>query len=261
MMTTNQTPWTDYHEIANEARRLQALYREQAETLEKRRAEIEEVRAGRNMWPEDALWGETLAALQNAHRIESANCGEYAQAVGRLALAVAGRLPDLFPQLKLIASARAWHTIQGFDWDAAEVELRQVQAAAQSAITHADERRGNPTSRIRRDEANLRARKALRGKPPGGKPAWTQRTLAHAIGCSPGLVTKLPAWQTYRQEHVPSGKKKAGGPRAVGLTASVLANEGQNDPELERLIAEQTADCKDSPLISNARKHRRRRMV
>jgi hypothetical protein len=109
-------------------------------------------------------------------------------------------------------------------------------------------------SRISREEANLRARDALKGPPPRGKKRWTERTLARAIGCSPAQVHSLPAWRAYYEEH--GVKKKATAPKAVGLTDAVLANEGREDAELSRLLADQAADYEPSPLVSHARKHR-----
>ena len=101
-------------------------------------------------------------------------------------------------------------------------------------------------------------RTALKGKPPKGTKRWTQRSLAKAIGCSPTLTGGLPAWIAYYAEH---SKTKAKAPRAVGLTDAVLNNEGREDAELQRLIGEHEADFEPSPLISDARKQRRRPKV
>jgi hypothetical protein len=115
---------------------------------------------------------------------------------------------------------------------------------------------GRP-ARVGRDEANLRARAALKARPPrGGR--WSQRTLAKAIGCSAGLVSVLPAWQAYAEERGLGGKGPSV-PKAVSLTPAVLAGEGRRDEELEQLIAQHQADFEESPLVSHARKHRRRR--
>jgi hypothetical protein len=111
--------------------------------------------------------------------------------------------------------------------------------------------------RITRDEANLRAREALKNT----KMKWSERKLAKAIGCSPPLVHLLPAWRAHQEALTQQGKKKTPIPKAVGLTDKMLSTEGQNDPELERLISEHQADFEESPLISHARKYRRRRKV
>jgi transcriptional regulator with XRE-family HTH domain len=110
--------------------------------------------------------------------------------------------------------------------------------------------------RSSKDESNLSARDALKGQPPEKKKRWTQRDLAKVIGCAYGQVGKLPAWQAYYQEMVRG--KKSTAPKAVRLTSAVQAVKGQDDAELERLIAEHTADFEESPLVSHARKPRRR---
>jgi len=110
--------------------------------------------------------------------------------------------------------------------------------------------------RITAEEYNVRAREAL--KNPRLR---SVRQLAKAIGCSTGLVTYLPAWRAYQEWLERQGRKKPHSPKVVALSKGVLVSEGQNDPELERLIAEQQADYEESPLVSQARKHRRRRKV
>ena len=110
---------------------------------------------------------------------------------------------------------------------------------------------------IDREEANRRAREALKGRPPKGK-RWSLRTLADAIGCSTTLVHGLPAWRTYADEHGLT-RKEAAAPKAVSLTPAVLANEGRDDAELQRLIAEQHDEDEGSPLDPAPSKRRRRR--
>jgi hypothetical protein len=103
------------------------------------------------------------------------------------------------------------------------------------------------------EEANPRVRDALRCRPPNGK-KWTVRRMAKAIGCSTGLLNRLPAWRAYRLEQ--RNKEKAPAPKAVGLTEVVLANEGQEDPSLAMLIAEQDKDAK-----AEERQYRHRKTV
>lgn len=83
----------------------------------------------------------------------------------------------------------------------------------------------------------------------------TVRALAAKIGCSTGLIGKLPAWKAYRarvsKEYPPPA------PKAVSQTDAVWANEGRSDKELEGLIAEQTKDFEPSPLVSVERKRNR----
>ena len=112
------------------------------------------------------------------------------------------------------------------------------------------------TPRVSKEEANLRARDALRARPPKGQ-RWTVRKLATAIGCSAGLAAGLPTWRAYAEEHGLTGQKSAL-PKVVSLTDGVLANEGTNDEQLERLICELQAGLEESPLVSHARKHPRR---
>jgi len=111
-----------------------------------------------------------------------------------------------------------------------------------------------------REEVNIRARDAIRGKPPEGKKRWTIRTFAKAIGCSTGLISELPAWRAYMEEH-PRKTKKPTLPRVVSLTPAVLANEGREDAELQRLIAEQRGDDEGNPLGPARKQPRRRRQL
>jgi hypothetical protein len=136
-------------------------------------------------------------------------------------------------------------TVLGADW--AVKALREAAAQA-----------GPGGSRITKNEANVRAQEALKGRLPKGRKRWSERALATAIGCSPGLVHNLPAWKGYQESHC---EKKTPAPKAVSLDGTVLDNKGQPDEELERLIADQQADFEESPLVSHARKHRRRPKV
>lgn len=108
-----------------------------------------------------------------------------------------------------------------------------------------------PTAKrsIDRDEANLRAREAL-----GNPKLRTIRKLAKAIGCSTGLVGKLPAWTAYQDGL--RRKKSPSSPIAVSLTDRVLTTKGQYDPELAKLIGEQRADDE-----ARKKRYRQRRRV
>jgi hypothetical protein len=114
---------------------------------------------------------------------------------------------------------------------------------------------GKGRPRISADEANIRARGALKGKPPKG-PKWSQRTLAKVIGCAIGQISRLPAWQAYAEENGQQRNKRYSLPKAVGLTDKVLETAGQNDAELQRLMAEQRADD-----LAEKMRHRRRKTV
>jgi hypothetical protein len=102
---------------------------------------------------------------------------------------------------------------------------------------------------IDREEANVRAREAL--KDPALR---SVRALAKAIGCSEGRICRLPAWQAYQEQLKKQGKKEYPSPKAVSLTDGVLANEGRDDSELQRLMDEQAEDDK-----AGQRQYRRRK--
>lgn len=104
-------------------------------------------------------------------------------------------------------------------------------------------------NKVSRKEANIRAREAL--KNPKTR---SVRKLAQAIGCSPALAGETDAWKAYQE-----AKKKPRAPKAVGLTDAIEAGMGQPDGELNQLIAEQTADFEESPLVSRVSKHHPRR--
>lgn len=116
----------------------------------------------------------------------------------------------------------------------ANVLLLQLQQSANNAIAA---KTPSKKRRITQEEANLKALEFLKSQK-----YRTVRTLANAIGCSEGLIGRLPAWQAYQSELEKQGLKKPSAPKAVSLTDGILANEGRNDPELERLIDEQAED-------------------
>ncbi|KKL76407.1 hypothetical protein LCGC14_2045220, partial [marine sediment metagenome] len=61
-------------------------------------------------------------------------------------------------------------------------------------------------------------------------------------------ICKLPLREKTMEA---SGRGRPGVPSAVGLSREVEAVAGESDPELERLIAEQTKEFEDSPLVPN----------
>jgi len=133
--------------------------------------------------------------------------------------------------------------------------LQQECAEARRLLAEesGDEEAKAKRPRITAAEANLRAREALKNPK-----LRTARKLAKAIGCSIATVAKLPAWRAYQEGLERQGRKR-NIPKAVSLTDKVLATEGREDAELERLIQDQRADLEPSPLVSHARKRRRRR--
>jgi len=116
---------------------------------------------------------------------------------------------------------------------------------------------------IAQDEANVRARKALKDPPPKGKKRWSYRTLAKAIGCGAGQVSELSAWQAYAESHGLKRDKGQAAPKAVSLTARSLAKEDSAAAldrlrlaELERAAAQQIAEGE-----VDRKQYRRRRRV
>jgi hypothetical protein len=76
------------------------------------------------------------------------------------------------------------------------------------------------------------------------------REWAKAIGCSTGLVAKLPLWieTQARKQRQPRGQGKS--PKTVSLTANLEAvtGHGDKDAAIRQLIKEQEADYEPSPL-------------
>jgi hypothetical protein len=100
---------------------------------------------------------------------------------------------------------------------------------------------------ISKPEANIKARRYLREHPDA-----TVRELACAIGCSPGLVCKLPMWQGVMDQRRKNQKPKQN--RAVSLTPKLEAQIGETDLTLADLVAEQQKDDEPSPLDNAPRR-------
>ncbi len=162
-------------------------------------------------------------------------------------------------ELDLNREAAALHEAieQGPERALAVVEaIREISAAVRGNDPEQAKVEGGPTAKITREEANLRAREALKNRPPRGKKRWTQRTLAKAVGCADGMVSRLPAWQAYAADRGLTRREPAA-PKAVSLTEAVLAKEGREDgEELQRLTGQQAADDK-----AERRGHRQRKRV
>jgi hypothetical protein len=95
--------------------------------------------------------------------------------------------------------------------------------------------------RITSDEANIRAREIL-----VENPTISSRDLAAQIGCSSGLISKLPAWRAVQEQLAAGARPKR--MKTVSLSDTVLATTGRKDDPLQKLIAEQEADTEPSPL-------------
>jgi|GEM_PF-4800804 len=78
------------------------------------------------------------------------------------------------------------------------------------------------------------------------------RQWAEAIGCSEGLVAKLPFWRTTMEKTGRGKNNRETGPKASSFTPELEAvsrnGEGTELCQLKRLIAEQKADAEPSPL-------------
>jgi hypothetical protein len=74
------------------------------------------------------------------------------------------------------------------------------------------------------------------------------REWAEAIGCSEGLVPKLPLWQQTMKQSGRGRKDKPNRPKKVALTDEILAKHGQEDEALQHLIEDHQKDAEPSPL-------------
>jgi hypothetical protein len=114
--------------------------------------------------------------------------------------------------------------------------MREVEAAACDAPA--------PKRAMTKEEANAEAMRLAKRDPSFVHK--TQRQWAKAIGCSVGLVARLPLWKQV-MERTDRGRGK-GKPRAVGsLTPEVLATAHAAEPEevLHRLAEEEEVRHKE----------------
>jgi len=106
--------------------------------------------------------------------------------------------------------------------------------------------------RINRKEANTKAREILKQKPD-----VKARDLSEEIGCSLGLISKLPVWKAIQEE-----REKGRKPKMKRLSSKMLTvtGTGKKDGVLNQLIAEQDADEREderqAKLYINQRKKR-----
>jgi hypothetical protein len=100
-------------------------------------------------------------------------------------------------------------------------------------------------AKLTKAEANIKAREFLRENPNA-----TSRELAAGIGCSTGLVSKLPAWQAVKEQRDKGRQpKKAGN---IALTPKMEQVVGVEGDALAKLISEQESDAEPSPLVNDA---------
>jgi hypothetical protein len=90
-------------------------------------------------------------------------------------------------------------------------------------------------AKLTKDEANIKARNFLREHPDA-----TSRELAAGVGCSTGLVSKLPAWQAVKEQRDKGRLPKRA--TTVALTRKMEQTVGIEDESLAKLIGGQEAD-------------------
>jgi hypothetical protein len=160
-------------------------------------------------------------------------------------------------QARLFAEAPAVRTDQPRPADPATSPSPIVPEAG---ATPAEQPTACRAPRPSREELNVKARTYLRKHRAREKTKdpVSVRELAKVIGCSEGTVVKLPAWRALMERRQKRATPKA--LRAVQLSDKVLAATGEQDEELQRLIAEQEADREPSPLSDSptrVREHKR----
>jgi hypothetical protein len=104
-----------------------------------------------------------------------------------------------------------------------------------------------PRPGMTRDEANAKAIELGEADPTFVKK--TLREWAEAIGCSDGLVPKLPLWIATMKKTGRGRKGRSPAPKVVSLTNGLEAVTGDGSPDemLKRLVAESNADNKADP--------------
>lgn len=101
--------------------------------------------------------------------------------------------------------------------------------------------------KITAGEANVKARDYLAAHPEADA-----RELAKGISCSVGLTNRLPAWRAVQEQRNKGRKPKK--PKAVSLTSNLESTIGEDDDELQRLMAEQGADARSDQRQPRERK-------
>lgn len=127
-----------------------------------------------------------------------------------------------------------------------------VTAAADTApatVTQPDPDRQRPSRKRRMTQKEANQKALLLAKRDRSFVLRSVRQWAKAIGCSAGLVSKLPYWVETRDKRR-RAKGPGKGPKTISLTAGLEAVTGQGDRDeaLRQLISEQEADYEPSPL-------------
>jgi hypothetical protein len=145
------------------------------------------------------------------------------------------------------------------------LEELQAEAATAAAVTtdppptvgRAAGARGQATRKGRKMSAADANEEAKRLVAAGQlDPNAVSKVWADAIGCSTGLVTRLPLWREMMKQTGRGRRDGTSTPQVVSLTSRVEAVAGQGDRNevLEQLIAEQKSDDEGSPLDDGSRK-------
>ena len=118
--------------ISDLARILSAGYPQAAASYHR---EVDNLRWVREHQPNEARQREKHRELVSA---VSAECEQYRLALLELVQLVRIHLPDVYPRLLIVPNAGPWHNDPSFDWQAAVVELRTVEAAAAGRVAGGD---------------------------------------------------------------------------------------------------------------------------
>ena len=128
-------------------------------------------------------------------------CEEYAGSLWRLADLVAKRLPKVYEDLRLVQQFTKWHTEREFDWDAAEKELRRIEAAALQAANQAGgkppEDQADKDQEDRLEWSKPVGYKVLRGKTLGDVFPKKRSRLVSSESSRFGVVGKI-RYKGYR---------------------------------------------------------------
>ncbi len=110
-------------EISDLARTIRDAYPKAATELAKDAKQLENLSG-------DLAYSALIPGIRHDYSAWLKCCQNWSMEVCRLAELVATELPDLFPTLRYVGSSDKWHDRKDMDWDAAERELRTIEAAA-----------------------------------------------------------------------------------------------------------------------------------
>jgi hypothetical protein len=139
--------------IADQARLLYTGYQAAANDLHCAEQRLQGLRRNtllQERFPD--LWQEQVANEERYLPGKIDACDRYQFRLNQLTLHVPQRLPKVWPALRLVKlrleQGAAWHEIPNFDWDAAEGELRSIEAAAEAARSSGDKTPRRPRKKL-----------------------------------------------------------------------------------------------------------------